>query len=322
MEVIPRPPAPMRAQAAPLEEAERWLTPDSVAEEKLDGCRAMLVIGATRSRFTNDRSAGDRSSSFPDLAGIAIPELAGTILDGEFLAPPVEDELRAPVERSTGWFNSKPSVSRMTRIAYGRAPQFHVFDILAVSAAPATRHPYAQRRAWLEDVVSTVLGQFPDSGIEIVPQMPATPATLSAVLERGGEGIVIKERSGLYICGKRSAAWRKIKAVATVDVFLTGKWRAGKGARDGALGSVEVAVTRNDGSVRSLGFVTVKPNMVARYTDPGTSGLRPEFTGTVWEIQANGVRDDGLRHPRYSRARAGKSARDCGEQQLSALPQG
>jgi bifunctional non-homologous end joining protein LigD len=311
----------MRAQATRLDAIAQYFTPDYMAEEKIDGARAMLIIGTRGSVFTNDRSAGNRSASFPDLATITLPELAGTILDGEFRAPPLPGEAQAAFGASVGWFNSSPGTARMTRMAYGKPPEFHAFDVLAVAGVPVTGKSYDERRLLLEEVTAQVLAQYPGCGLRLVPQYPATAETLAAVLERGGEGIILKRRDGRYQPGKRSDSWLKFKAVATIDAFLTGNFRAGEGGRAGAVGSVEIAVCNPDGTVRPLGFVAVKPSMIATYTNAVTHGLRSEMTGVIWEVAANGYYSDGgtLRHPRFLRVRADKTAADCGTQQLAAL---
>lgn len=318
-----RAPAPMKGVAASLATIGQWLNPNWVMEEKFDGDRGMAVIEATGTRFI-DAKGGNRSASFPDVAQVrgAKTLLTGTILDFEFQAPALEGEAYASFGKTNGWFNSGPTPSRMLRAFYKRAPHIRVFDILAENGQSTMGKTYDERRAILEKIVPLILEAYPDCGIELVPQYPATMENLAAILARGGEGVMLKYRAGRYMAGKRSDFWRKVKAVATIDVALTGNWKPGKGGRVNTVGAVEVAVFEDDGTMRTLGYVAVKPNMATAYTDPITHGLRPELAWTVWEVEANGLYEGSLRFPRHKRTRDDKTAtaHQCGTGQLDALP--
>lgn len=312
-------PEVMLAKATSPAIAPQYFTTAYRLQEKFDGDRAVLAIGAHASSFISGRSGNSKSASFPDLAGIGIPALAGTVLDGEFLAPPLDGEPYASIGKTTGWFNSGVTASRMLRIAYKRAPIFRVFDVLAVAGVPVIANTYDERQAVLTEIIPKILAAYPDCGIELVPDYPATAQMFAVMLAKGAEGIVLKLRSGRYLPGKRSDLWRKVKAVQTIDVALTGAWKPGKGGRVNTVGAVEVAVMALDGSVRPLGYVGVKPNLATAYTDPDTHGLREGLAGTVWEVEANGIYDAALRFPRYLRTRTDKSLADCGTEQLDAL---
>ena len=295
----------------------RWLTPAWAAEPKLDGCRATLVLRDGPARF-----AGTRSASFPHLARVRLAGLAGTILDGEFMAPPRPGEHHAPHERTAGWFGAGPRRARDYELCFGR-PQFWVFDITALAGADCTANTYDERRAALAEVVGQIQAAYPDCGIRLVPQLPATAKAIEAELAAGGEGVMLKDRASRYepsIRGHRSRAWAKVKGTGTVDAWLTGAWQPGEGGRTGTVGSVEVAVTGPYGAPLILGHVAVKPAWAAEVT-AASGGLRPEYAGTVIEIMANGITASGqLRHPRMLRVRPDKTPAQCDTAQLSALP--
>ena len=71
--------------------------PNYAAQEKLDGMRAIIHICKDGLRIFS-RSAGvedptrplEKTSSLPHLAEMKFPDLAGTILDAEILAPGVD----------------------------------------------------------------------------------------------------------------------------------------------------------------------------------------------------------------------------------------
>jgi bifunctional non-homologous end joining protein LigD len=301
----------------PFAGLRQWLTFGWIAEPKLDGCRATLVLRDGPARF-----AGTRAGSFPAFAAIRIPGLAGTVLDGEFMAPPMPGEHHAPHERTAGWFGSGPSRARHYELCYGQ-PQFHVFDITALAGVDCTGNTYDERRAALEDVVARIQAAYPGCGVVLVPQLPASAKSIEAELAAGGEGVMLKDRASRYVPsvrGSRSRSWAKVKGTGTVDAWLTGGWKPGQGGRAGTVGSVEVAVTGPDGAPVVLGFVSVKPAWAAEVT-AADGGLRPEYAGTVIEVMANGITADGLlRHPRMVRVRPDKTPAGCDTAQLSALP--
>jgi bifunctional non-homologous end joining protein LigD len=316
---------PMKAED--LKQAIGWGGPDPfrgiagylngqwAAEPKVDGCRAQLVILPDRARFGDTRSA-----SFPAFAQIGIPALGaggGTVLDGEFLAPVMPGYDRALLNHSAGLFSSGPAAARRW-LAYGPA-RLIAFDVLAVAGQDTTRLPYDDRRRLLEQIVSTVLDRYPGCGVELIAQMPAAEATIRAVLAAGGEGVILKRRAGRYEPGKRSPDWLKIKMFATVDCWLTGGYKPGKNSRAGTVGAVEVAVTAADGTALVIGHVAVKPAWLATVTAADGS-LRPEMTGVVIEVMAQGINEYGLlRHPHMVRLRPDKTPAGCMDTQLTAL---
>jgi bifunctional non-homologous end joining protein LigD len=301
-----------------------WLTPQWAAEPKYDGCRAFLQILKGRSRFGETRSA-----SFPDfasvhvdepvtVAGVDFPSLAGTVLDGEFVAAPPGQ--RAPIGITAGWFNSGVTRSRMYRMQFGR-PTFYAFDVPHLAGTDLTGMTYDQRRAVLEEVVAIVNDRCPDAGVVLVPQIPATAAAIAAQIDGGGEGVMLKRRAGRYEPaarpGQRSRDWAKVKAMATVDVVLTGGWTPGDNSRTGTVGSVEIAVVAEDGAWIPVGHCAVKPELLGAYTP----GEMPGLAGTVWEVMAAGVTTGRkLRHPHMIRVRDDKRPEWCPAGQLDALP--
>jgi bifunctional non-homologous end joining protein LigD len=316
-------------QPRPFAALATWLAPGYIAERKYNGDRATLRIRKGRSTF------GDtRSSSFPYWAGIAydepvtikldgkqvdLPGLDGTILDGEFVAGFDDAGRELNRDISSGWFGSGPTRARAYEVLYGR-PVFVVFDLLMLAGDDYTSRPYTDRRESLEQVAAALAGRYPDSGIMLAEQLPASARSIRRALTAGWEGLILKRTGSRYLAGKRADTWLKVKAFADLDVYLTGGWKPGEGGRAGTVGAVEVAIATPDGPML-LADVAVKPNLAAAYTDPATGGLRPELAGTVWEVRANGLTVNGrLIHPRMMHVRRDKTSADTDLAQLDALP--
>lgn len=320
-------PAPMRARDLaglvawdtpdPLAPIGRWLTPAHVAEVKYNGGRVTLRLRAGGARLATE--AGTRNDASPWLAAITMPGWDDTIIDGEFMAGTLPGELYPPFPRTTGLLGSGYQAARRYHLAYGR-PALYAFDLLAFAGKDLTRRPYRERRARLAEVVTAINAAFPGCGLVLAEQLPATAEAITAALDAGHEGVVIKELDGLYYAGKRSPAWLKLKVQFTMDVVLTGATRPGEGGRAGTVGAVEVALTAPGGALWPVGYVGVPPQLAAKYTDPDTGGLAPGLAGAVWEITVNGKTAGGqLRHPRFAYERPDKTPDHCEADQLDGL---
>lgn len=291
-------------------------TPAWAIEEKFDGWRVWIVIDKAGTRLLT--ATADLTHTAAALAAVrgSRAGLTGTtVLDAEVMAPPLPGETYAPLGRTQSWMRAKPADARMLAAYFKRGPVLKVFDVLTLAGTDVTGNSYDERRGALEALLPMLTAAYPDAGLELVERYPATAATVEMLLDRGAEGVMFKYTAGRQQPGKRSDAWRKLKAAGTVDVELTGNWKAG--SRPGEIGSVEAAVTRPDGSPLVVASVAVKPQLVAEYTRRAAGGT---LAGIVWELEANGWTGEALRHPRMKRERPDKPRGQCPASQLAALP--
>jgi bifunctional non-homologous end joining protein LigD len=201
------------------------------AEFKWDGLRAVAYVSGggmlLRSRLDRDITA-----TYPDLAGVAGG--AGRrqlILDGEIVAsgPGGKPDFAALQRRM--------HVRRPTaRLAAAVPVTYLVFDVMHLDGRDLLRVPYAQRRALLED-----LGlPGPEAGVP--PSFAGGgQAVLAASREHGLEGVVLKRLDSLYLPGRRSPLWLKVKNERIQEVVIGG-WISGHGARAAVLGSLLLGV--------------------------------------------------------------------------------
>jgi ATP-dependent DNA ligase len=292
-----------------------YLTPAWAAEPKLDGCRAQLTLGATVNGF-----GGTRASSFPRLRDAVVPVLAGTVLDGELVAPARPGAAKALLGDTAGLFNSGPGRAAELQRCFGPAT-FHVFDVPVLAGVDITSQPWESRRECLDVVVAELRSRHPDCHVELVPTLPATGEAIRGVLGAGGEGVMLKRRGSRYQPGKRSGDWQKVKLFATADLVLTGFYTPGHNGVKGLVGSIEVAVMLPNGvlfPVASVGNMTA--GMRRHLSNPDGS-LRMGYTGRVVEVMAQLVTARRrLRHPHLVRFRPDKTSADCGADQLECFP--
>ena len=198
-------------------------------EPKWDGVRAIVTVHdgtvTVASRLGNDVTGG-----YPELAGLA-DALGGrsAVLDGEIVA----------FDDRTG----RPSFQRLQRRMHVRQPsarlrrdvpiQLLLFDVLWLDGELVAERPQTERRSMLESL-----------GLEgpswhTSPLIPPAPADelLDACRRIGMEGYVAKRADAVYVPGRRSSAWIKVKCIKRRE-FVVGGWSEGQGGRSGSIGSL------------------------------------------------------------------------------------
>jgi bifunctional non-homologous end joining protein LigD len=114
-----------------------------------------------------------------------------------------------------------------------------LFDALYAGGKALLRSPYTVRRQALFDTVA------PGRHVQLPEAFTGSAREALDTSDRLGlEGIIAKKQSGVYLPGRRTHTWVKIKNQAHQEVVVIG-WRHGAGNRAGGIGSLLLAV--NDG---------------------------------------------------------------------------
>lgn len=311
-----------------------WNAPDFIAEEKLDGVRAILHIGAVESRLTTrvmSKRTGrylERSDNFPHLRDLPLGFLAGTIIDGELLL----DKPR--LFTGTTWAkgslsctmavcNSSPARSTEIQRREG-APAYWAFDLIRDRGQEVRRLPFIERRRRLERIFGEMRDRLvPLESLKLVPQVvDGKRAYYAQVVERGGEGVMLKNRDAFYQHEGRSRYVLKFKKFLTVDGFIIGS-TPGRAGNSGQIGSLLIGVyDATTGLIR--GVAGVAPYDLSR--GPNESNLRramtvlrdgmpelaPGFHGRVVEIEAFCWNKNArLVHAKLARFRPDKDKAEC-----------
>lgn len=314
------------ASPHPYSRFRAYFNPRFVAEPKLDGSRMMVVLGSDSNMVVSPRrsvttfGATNRSDNFPHLRDAVVPALAGTILDGELIAPTPKlptkngDFTNSILNASVALVNQNaPSAARLQSM-YGPA-KFYVFDVTMLQGDDIQRLTYDERREILEVVVGKLNETYPDVPFILINQYPVTGSIIEAAIEDGFEGVVIKDRKSSYRPASRNG-WYKVKQLSTADGFITG-WERGKGSNAGKVGSVEVSVYDAHGNplqVAKVGNLT--EDLRNEMTSPDGS-LKPEWYDRCLEFAGQGMtKGFKVRHPRLVRLRPDKEPKDCQIDQL------
>lgn len=314
------------ASDKPFAKIARFLDEDFALEPKLDGARMRVMIGVESSQLSTGSSRSvkthaysDRTANFPHLAGIASEKFAGTLLDGELMAPTAEIP-----RKGGGYTNSflNAAVAMVTSLPpHVQAVQaevgpctFYAFDITAWKGKSCIHKPYEWRRARLEKLMARMGTEH----FRAIPQLDATPENIVWCLAQGYEGSMLKKRDEIYEPGKRSRHWYKIKTLSTLDGVITG-YDPGEGRNEGKVGGVKISVYNRKGTK------TVEIGQFGAMTDELRDLITKEqkqFLGRVVEVAAQGKTIHGrLRHPQFVRFRDDKAAIACTKDQLDHFPE-
>ncbi|MFI5901052.1 ATP-dependent DNA ligase [Streptomyces cyaneofuscatus] len=247
---VGRPVQPMLAHTATsVTEAVDKLGPCAV-EEKLDGIRVQVHRDGDRVRAYT-RTLDDITDRLPELVtAVSALETGRFILDGEVIALG-EDGRPRPFQETAARVGSRRDVAA----AAAGVPIVPVFfDALSADGEDLLDLPFAERHAALARLVPEALrvrrALVPDP--EDTDARRAAEAFLAETLERGHEGVVVKDLAAAYSAGRRGASWLKVKPVHTLDlVVLAAEW--GSGRRTGKLSNLHLGARRPDGTFAMLG---------------------------------------------------------------------
>lgn len=215
----------------PSDVAERMVEP------KWDGVRVIATVTGGRARLAS-RNGNDVTGAYPELD--PPPDaLVAAVLDGEVVA------LDEDGHTSFGLLQRRMHVRRPSPGLQREVPVlFAVFDLLWSDGELLVGQPQRERRRRL-DALALDTGPWVTS-----PVLDVAGADLhDAARDRGLEGFVLKRPDAIYLPGRRSPAWAKVKCLRRRE-FVVGGWLEGKG---GGVGSLALGVW--EGGLRPLRYV-------------------------------------------------------------------
>ena len=338
---VGRPVQAMLAQTGTVTEAlESWER--AAVEWKFDGARIQVHYDGEDVHLYS-RNMEDVTDPLPEVVSFVSDRLdAPAILDGEVVAVDEEGTPR-PFQAVLRRFRRKHDVAATREDV---AVRLHAFDCLHADGEDLLEEPLRTRHDRLEALLGdeSSTGESTREGDSTVPAPDETvlasgvsplwicedPDKIAAVeqaaLERGHEGIMLKNPESTYTPGKRGKNWLKRKPdVETLDCVVTGaEW--GEGRRANLLGTFELSVREGDeyasvGKVATgitdeqLQELTALLEPEIRREDGTTVDLEPAVVFEVGyeEIQESPTYDSGyaLRFPRFLGIREDKDPADA-----------
>ncbi len=228
---------------------------DFIYEMKWDGIRAQIIVNEGQLTILS-RNKLDLTQQFPELNIEAFRTLSG-VFDGEIVCFDKEGKpnFKQVIQRMQG------KGEREIELVSKRNPAFcYLFDCLNVDGKSIIHEPLLRRRAWLEDSIRK------GTSVRISEIIEDGEALFEATKKMGLEGIMAKEKMGLYYPEKRSSTWLKVKN-KTTDTFAIIGYTEGKGNREELFGALHVVDVKSNSIYRGkvgTGFTDKKMAIILK----------------------------------------------------------
>lgn len=177
--------------------------PRNAAQVKWDGVRMLAFLDRGEVRLQN-RGLRDRTPVYPDLIRALSTQVRAraAILDGEVFV--LGEGQRPSFPRVLR--RDLAGIHRVTEDLMQELPAFFAaFDILFLDGDDLTARPWWARQELLQGCVNE------GGPLHLTRNYDDGPALFAAVAGEGLEGVVMKNRQGLYLPGKKSSLWVKVK---------------------------------------------------------------------------------------------------------------
>ena len=203
---------------------------DYLYEVKWDGIRALISVDEGEMRIYG-RNGTDFTKQFPELL---IPEQSfratSGLFDGEIvcLDPDGRPDFQKVIQRM-----QQTSEGAVERARAKHPAVCYLFDCLYLDGRPIVNEPLMRRREWLQDAVKK------DASFRLSEAVEEGVPFLAAVKELGLEGVMAKQRHSVYVPGKRTESWLKIKTRQTIECAIAG-YTQGKGDREKSFGALHL----------------------------------------------------------------------------------
>lgn len=294
-----------------------WDDPNYIAEEKLDGERFKMHIFRESNRFDSrclSKKTGlftDKTGNVMHLANYKVPELAGTVFDGEM-------KMGVDSMSTSTVMGCLPEEAVKRQAESGVWVDYYIFDVIFYKGDDVRDLPYHVRKEivykeWHNYLKTNNHFKLPLCTIKDKKKF------CEDIFTKGGEGVILKNVRAPYTDKK---AWVKVKAQATFDVVVMGyeeatpetikkgddKATISRLAAQGWIGAV-VFGQYVDGKLKKFGQCSGMPDDIrADYSLNKKARL-----GTVITIEAQSriPKTGYFRHPRFKCIRPDKRAEQC-----------
>ena len=218
-----------------------------ILETKYDGIRLQIHIRKKPWKVTlYSRRLNDDTGSMPDIVEAVTKSWRGgdAIIEGEAVAFDPSMKKRLPFQAVLQRFGRKHSVAKMV----DEIPLvLYLFDVLYDNGKSLFDVTQKDRRVRLEKLFTpTAKVRITES--KVTNNREVMDKFFQSAVKAGQEGIMVKDPDAVYIPGRRTDNWMKLKpAFETLDVVIVGGiW--GSGRRKGLLSSLVIAIRgANDG---------------------------------------------------------------------------
>ena len=262
----------------PVQVDEPFDDPRYTYQIKWDGVRLLTYLDINGLQLFN-RKLRPRTYIYPEMQELKKwLRASSVILDGEMVALGADGKpsFSAILRRDLVKGGDK------VRVLMRNAPVFYmVWDVLFHDGEWLVDKPLFQRQERLREVVT------PTGMVKLVDDHPSGVDLFRVMEQQGMEGIVAKEREGIYRLGERHPTWKKIKNFRTIHAVVGGATiksglvnalLLGVCTEDGLLYVGKAATGLSAADIEALtGFANQLPEQKPPFANP------PRFSPTVYE---------------------------------------
>lgn len=315
------------------EYVDREFTKDKyVLQQKINGQRFILTLNPDGSTHMTSRDRSVKTFRYSELddhvlglLNLKSPFKGRVILDGEILCDNPEVTLPSGVKTTSTLqstvalmhMNSKDSLKFQEK--YGSL-RYKVFDIIMLDGKSVEDEPYDVRKELTVTTCEKIKELNPHCSIDILPTIEDYESAwdeFEKYVSEGGEGLIVKSRTGKYEQGKRTKGQWKLKGRLTIDAFITGFVPASEDKSLKAYIGGFTFSTNYHGKIVEIAAVS-NIDMQTRkeatsYDKYGKPTLNPKWLGRCAELVCQNLKRGSFRagSARISEWRDDKQPSDC-----------
>ena len=297
--------------------------PNWVASEKYDGVRLVMYVTESGSCFLGRNKTkttgqyGDKSGSMVHL-DLVLPELAGTVIDGEVMfsgesiqldSGPTSNVLNA----TAALVNCSAEKSQMLQLKFGYL-HFYAFDVLKVRNVDVRHLPWRSRRRILDKLGQLINSEYFHLEHYVQGSHEEKEGFYQEIIARGGEGVMYKDINSPYCKSptSRPTSWVKRKVKYTGDAFIT-DFIAGQAGFTGMVGALVLSVFNESDEQVEVARVSNLKLLLREEITNSEGFLKMSLYGQVVEVsfQELSAKSKRGRHAILERFRPDKSKEDC-----------
>jgi ATP-dependent DNA ligase len=250
-------------------------------EPKYDGFRALAFVDPDADDvYLQSRGSRPLRRYFPELS---FPP-GSYVVDGEIVIDGPGTDGAEGDQQDFGALQQRlhPAASRVAMLAEQTPARYIAFDVLAIGDEVLLERPLSERRALLEELVtsSDAAGESSVSLTPVVYEASAAEPWLGS-----GEGVVAKELDAPYRPGQRTGMV-KVKRVRTIDAVVAG-YRTGK--EEGTVGSLILGLYDGEGQLHivghSSGLKAAEKRALVERLAPYETGDRGHGDPSRWDAE-------------------------------------
>ncbi len=230
-------------KAKDLEDAFSIVGKPAELEYKYDGFRLQIHKNKEIKLFT--RRLEDVTKQFPDIVDIVKKNIKANnyIIEGEVIGIDPKTKKWLPFQNISQRIKRKYGIKEMTK----EIPvMLNLFDVIMINNKNIIKEPFKKRRAWLDKIVKPVPNKLAVAKALITSSEKEAEAFYKEALEKGNEGVMVKNLDAVYEPGSRVGYGVKVKpTMETLDLAIIGaEWGTGKRAK--WLSSFTIACKKGD----------------------------------------------------------------------------